>query len=212
MRVLEELLVVRANVELDGQTRLRVEATPYRIELQLADGYAQAARAEITQAEDAAAVRNHDDLRTWEWPVVTDLAEVVAVGDGEVHALRRAEEASILLARLSNCRRVHDRKQLLHVLLQRAEEERGVMAEQRRQVDVALQIGVLRANLVDHAVDLLLEVFDRRRHEAAQAKVCTRVRLERGVPIVQRVVEERPSPGVAAVGPAPAAAGRLQGA
>ena len=59
-RVVEQLLVLGADVERDRQARLRVDAGAGRVERQLADRDAHAIRAEVAQAEDALAVGDHD--------------------------------------------------------------------------------------------------------------------------------------------------------
>ena len=73
-RVVEQSLVVRADIENDRQAVLRRHAGASRVERELADRDAHAAGAEIAQAEDALAVGHHDEAHVLFRPVAEDLA------------------------------------------------------------------------------------------------------------------------------------------
>src|SRR5207253_3238219 len=90
-RVIEELLIIRADVQYDGQAVLRRHAGAGRIECQLADRYTHSSGAEIAEAEDALAVGNHDEAHVLFRPVAEDLPEPPTGADRQIHAARLTE-------------------------------------------------------------------------------------------------------------------------
>src|SRR6478672_13483142 len=68
-RIIEQDLVVGANVEDDGQTVLRRHAGAGGVERELADGDAHAAGAKIAETEDALAVGDDDETHVLFRPV-----------------------------------------------------------------------------------------------------------------------------------------------
>ncbi len=93
-RVIEELLIIRADVENDGQAVLRRHAGASRIERELADRYAHSPGTEVAEAEDALAVGHYDEAHVLFRPVAEDLAYPSASADRQIHAARLTEQAS----------------------------------------------------------------------------------------------------------------------
>ena len=61
-RIVPQLRIVRAHVEYHRQGSLWMDASAGHIKRQLADGDAHAVAAQVPQAEDTAAVRDHHDV------------------------------------------------------------------------------------------------------------------------------------------------------
>ena len=165
-RIVEQLLVVRAEVDVHRQQVLRRHGGAGRVELQLADGDAHAVGAQVAQAEDALAGRGADDAHVLDRPVPQHVLDPALVLERHVQAARPAEDVAELQARLADRRGVDDRQEPRRVGHQHLVEERLVGVEQLDQVDVALQVGGLLAELLQDALDLGLVAVDRRRAEA----------------------------------------------
>src|SRR5262249_36407905 len=89
--VLEQDLVVRADVENHRQTVLRRHTGTRGVERELADRNAHAACAEIAKTENALAVRHDDEPHFLFRPVDEELANSAAGADRQEHAARLAE-------------------------------------------------------------------------------------------------------------------------
>lgn len=148
-------------------------------------------RAEVAEAEDAAAVRDDDDLDVVAGPVVHHGAHEPAVLGGEVHAARAPEVAAEALAHLAHRRRVDDGRELVHVVDQQPVEERLVAVAQVVQELCAVQRVRQLAHRVQDLGHLLRQRQRARRHEPADAQhVALRQREARAL-VRQRVVHLR---------------------
>mmetsp|Transcript_43202 Transcript_43202/g.111983 ORF Transcript_43202/g.111983 Transcript_43202/m.111983 type:complete len:432 (-) Transcript_43202:694-1989(-) len=83
--VLAQRLVVGAHVDADGQDAVWLEARGGHVHVQLADGDGHAAGAQVTEAEDPAAVGHHDGVHLLVRPVVDHGGHLAAVLGGEEH-------------------------------------------------------------------------------------------------------------------------------
>jgi hypothetical protein len=85
-------------------------------------------------------------------------------------ATRASPDLTPTLARLTNGWRVHNRKELLHVLCEQPVEERLIPILQRGKTDVALKWILLPANLLQLDGDLLFKRKDGCREESVEPK------------------------------------------
>src|SRR5262249_19264735 len=81
-RVIEQDLIIRADVENDRQTILRRHAGAGGIERELADRDAHPASAEVAEAEDALAVGDDDEAHVLFRPIGEQLLQPTARADG----------------------------------------------------------------------------------------------------------------------------------
>jgi hypothetical protein len=139
-RVVEQDLIVRADIEDDGQTVLRRHAGTSGIERELADWDAHPAGAEIAEAENALAIGDDDEAHVLFRPVGEQLLQPTARGDRQIHAARLAKDVGELLARLPDRRRIHERHVRSRVRHQDGVVERLVARLQIRENEVFLQI------------------------------------------------------------------------
>src|SRR6185369_412955 len=107
--VVEQSLVVRADVDNDRQAVLRWHAGTGRAKSEFPDRDAHAASAEIPQPEDALAVGDHDEAHVIFGPIGQKLLNAAAGADRQIDAARLAEDMAEFLARLANRRRIHNR-------------------------------------------------------------------------------------------------------
>mmetsp|Transcript_25597 Transcript_25597/g.80132 ORF Transcript_25597/g.80132 Transcript_25597/m.80132 type:complete len:512 (+) Transcript_25597:550-2085(+) len=177
-RVGEELLVVRANVDVHRQAGARVDAGAGRIERQLADGDAHAIHAEVAEPEDTLAVGEDDGGNVLLRPVVQHLADVTLVPQTQVEAPRRlGDDLAPLLACLAHRRRVHERHELGHVAHEQRVVEVRMAALDAREHQVLVNVRGLRPDALNRDAGLHLQVKDASGHQAFEA---ARVALGRG--------------------------------
>ena len=169
-RIVQVLLVVGARVEVHGQQVLRRHAGAGGVELQLADGDARAVCAKVAQAEDAAAVGDADEPNVFLRPVLQNLLHLAAARDRKIHAARLAVDVAELQAGLADGRVVHDRQKARRVRHDGPVEERFVVIEQIDEIDVAIEVGVLVAELHHHATQLQVLGLRDVGHEADEAE------------------------------------------
>jgi hypothetical protein len=108
-RVVEQGLVVRADIENDRQAVLRRDACTSRAQSELPNRDAHAPGSEIAQAEDAFAVGHHDKAHVLVGPVLENVADPAACGDRQIDAPRLAEDMGEFLAGFTDRRRVDQR-------------------------------------------------------------------------------------------------------
>ena len=178
LRVAQQLLVVRADVE-DDRERLRGRhAADERVERELADRDPEAADALVADAEDALAVRHDDDVHVRVRAVAEELGDRVAHVEGDEEAARAPVDVAELLARLGDDGRVDDRHHLLDVREEEAVEEDLVRVLQGAELDVPaerrrlLEIGLVGAD------ELVVDRLDLVREEAVEPELRALLRRE----------------------------------
>ncbi len=169
-RVVEQALVVGAEIEHHRQQALRRHGGARRVELQLADRDAHAVGAEIAEAQDALAAGHADEANVLLGPVAQDLLHASLVVDGDVHAARAPEDVVELQAGLADGRVIDDRQEAGRIRHQGAVEQRLVLVEQPDQVDVAIEIGGLVSELLKDAPQLHVLVLDDIRQQTSQTQ------------------------------------------
>jgi len=139
-RIFEKGRVVRADVDIDRQTRRRVDARGGGVQRQLADRNPHASDAEVAQPEDGLVVRNYHHLAILDRRGAKNLLHSPEVPHGDVDPPRLAIDVTVALARLADRRGVDDRHHLLDVVEEQAVEQRLVAVLQRAQVGVAVDV------------------------------------------------------------------------
>ena len=200
-RVVQQVLVVGADVEVDGQAAGGMDAGASRVEGQLADRDPHAADAEIAQAQDRLVVGHHDHPAVLNRGALQYLPHPPAVGRAQIDPARPPVDVAVELAGSPHGRRVDDRRHLLDVPQQQPVEEGLVAVLQRGQEQVALH--VLRHVQVV-AVDARLLLGRRghtRRQQAVQTEGVALLLGEARALVQDRVVLQfdpaRPDQGVA---------------
>ena len=105
-RVLAQGRVAGAHVQQDRQGAIGIDAGAQHVERQLADGDAHAVGAQVPEAQDAAAVRDHDDVDLVLRPVVHHVLEIGHLRGAEIHAPGAAVDVTEVAAGLAHGRRV----------------------------------------------------------------------------------------------------------
>ncbi len=139
-RVIEELLIIRADVQNYRQAVLRRHAGAGRIERELAERYAHSPGAKVTQPEDTLSVGHHDEAHVLFRPIAEDLPDPAASADRQIHASRLAEDMGELLTGLADRRRVDQRHIGRRVRHQDCIEQRLVPGLQIREHEIFLQV------------------------------------------------------------------------
>ncbi len=169
-RIGQQGFVVGADINRDRQALRRMNAGAGGVKRQFADGNAHAGRAEIAEAENAFAVGDDDHLHVARRPVLQNVFHLAAIIAGNIKTARPAENVAEFLARLADRGRVNDRHHLLQIVHHHAVKQRLVPVLQADDLDVALDVAGLAAEIVHHAPRLLVHGLDVRRQQPAQAE------------------------------------------
>ena len=194
-RIVQQFLVVGADVEHDRQRQVRRDAGTGGVQTEFANRNAHAADALIAEAEDPFAV-GHDDHGWRNRMVRQDPLDPILLLVGDIESARPPEDVRELLARFADHRRVDDRQHLLDVVVQQAEEQRLVAVLERGEVDVFLDRRRLRLEILIHAIELLLDRRHRGRDQAVEMERFTLAGAERRPLVDQRVGEHGRAPRV----------------
>ena len=100
--VVEQFLVIRSNIEDNRHDTMRRNATGGTVKRQFADGNAHTLSTKIAKAQNAATIRNYNDVNVRQGPVVDHRSHVSTILLGEVHTTRPAIPTAEFLACLSN--------------------------------------------------------------------------------------------------------------
>src|SRR5690349_10877455 len=101
-----------------------MDARAERVERQLADRNAHAAKAEVAQAKNALAIGHDDDANVAVAGVAQNHLDIVPLRVGNVEATRPAIDMAVVLAGLANLWRIDDRAHLAYMFLEKTVEER----------------------------------------------------------------------------------------
>ena len=138
--------------------------------MQLTDRDAHAICAKIAQTQYPTAVRDADEPDVLSRPVFQDVLYLAAAGDRKIHATRLAVDVAKLETCLTDCRIVHDRQKARRIRHDGPVKERFVVIEQIDEVDVAIEVSVLLAELQHHAAQLQILGLGDVRHQANEAE------------------------------------------
>jgi hypothetical protein len=178
-RIVEEVLVLRADVQRDREAGIRVYTGAGGIERQLANRDAHAVGAEIAKAENALAVGHHDDANRSVRPVAQHVGDAPAIAGTDEQAVRAPPDVPEHLARAPDRRRVDDRHHFVDVIDDHAVEQPLVSILQRDQIDVLLEVRGLGAKVLEDLLDLLGLRQNARRQQSVQLECVALVVGER---------------------------------
>ena len=168
--VVKAFSIVRADVQHDRQGGGRMDAAAGGVERELADRYAHAAGALVSQPENALAVGDDDHFDLRRGGILQDLLDVVALRIGDEEPTRTAVDVAELLAGQADGRRVDDGHHLGKMVEQEPVKQRLVAVLKLAQVDVPLEVG--RFDLVSRQGPghLLVQGLLGRRYQTQEAK------------------------------------------
>jgi hypothetical protein len=146
-RVLQQGLVVRADVEHDRQTVLRRHAGQCSTKREFADRDAHPAGAEIAKPKDALTVRDNNEPDVRFGPIEQQLLQPTPRGDRQIDAARLTKDMAEFLARLAHRRRIHDRHVGRWIRHQHGVEQRLVPCLKVGQHQIFQQVVVEISNL-----------------------------------------------------------------
>jgi hypothetical protein len=156
-RIVEEALVVGADIERDRQRQRRVDPARRCVQRELADRDRHAAGALVAQPQDPLVVGHDDQANVLVRAVAEDVRNPVAVGRRDPRAARPAEDVAELLAGAADGGRIDDRQKLLEVLSEEPVEEGRVAILERGQADVLLERIDLDPQVLQLQRDLFLD-------------------------------------------------------
>jgi hypothetical protein len=114
-RVLAQGSVAGAQIQHHRQRAVGVDPRPQHVERQLADGDAHAVGTQVPEAQDAAAVRDDDNVDLLLRPVADHLLEVGQLRGAEIHAPGTAVDVTEVAAGLAHGRGIDDRGELADI-------------------------------------------------------------------------------------------------
>lgn len=120
---------------------------------------ANAIDAQIAQAQDARPICHDADLGIWIWPVLEDRLYRLALLDGDVERLGAGVESRILKTHVTNGGSVHQRHELLRIVDEQAVKEVGVLVLERRQIEIAVNVGLASPDHLERTLALLARVL-----------------------------------------------------
>ena len=205
-RIVEQGLVVGADVESDRQRIGRADTATGGIQRQLADRNAHAADTLVAKAEDALAIGGHDHLDVVLGGAAQDVVHVLAIRVADEQPAMVAIDIGKLFARLAHGGGIDDRQHLLEVLLEQAEEQRLVVVLNGTQVDMPVEVVLAQPILTVGALGLLFDGLDVLRQQADQVESDALVEGEGAALVEQRHLEQ----GGAGIGKVQRALGGLR--
>src|ERR1017187_1122620 len=148
--IVQVLLIVSASIDVHGEQVLRRHSGAGGVQLQLSDGDARAICPKISEAEDAAGVRDANEPNVFLWPISQDLLYFAAACDREIHAALPTINVAKLEAGFPDGRVVNDRQKASWIRHYSPIEKGFVVVEQVDQVNVAIEVRGLVAELHHH--------------------------------------------------------------
>ena len=124
--------------------------------------------AEVPQAENAGPVCHHADLGVGVRPVTQNRPHALPLLNRDVQGLGPGVEHRVLQAHVANGGRVDQGHQLLGIVDEQAVEEVDVLALERRQVQILVDVGLAGADHLEGALALRPRVFHDVRDQARQ--------------------------------------------
>ena len=174
-----------------------MDAANQRVEGELPDRDAEAARALIADAQNALAVGHDDDVDVLIRTVSQECVDGVAERIGNEQSARPPVDVAELLTRQRDHGRVDHRRHFRNVVEKKPVKEDLVGVLQGAQVDVPLQVVVFSLVSLISAHDLLVQRLDLRRQKPVQAKLGALRVAERRTFVQQRAIEEiHPARGI----------------
>jgi len=179
----------------DGQRERGTDAGSGRVQRQLPDRDAHPPGPLVTETEDALVVGGHDQADVGPACVAEQLGNAVDVVGGDPQSLGAPQQMAVGPARVAHRGRVDDRRQLLEMVDEHAVIERLVAIVERGQADVALQVVLLAAEVLEFQGYLLADGQRPPGEQPAQAVIGSLLLAEGGVLVELRVGQQLLAPG-----------------
>ena len=187
--IVEQLLVVGAHIQVDGDDARGIYASGCRVDGELADGNVGAVHSPVPDAEDLFGVGDDQQVH-----VVRSEAEALERGShvldpvhGQVDSAGAAVVGGPLLDGFANGRVVDDGKQLGDVVDDDLVVEDLVAVVELFQVDVLVEVVLQAPQLLVHAGGLLVQSLHRGGKPSHDAEAGAFRGGERGSPVRQRI-------------------------
>jgi hypothetical protein len=161
-RAVEQLLVVGADVEVDGDDPVGVDASPRRVDGELAERDVGAVDTPVADSQDLLCVGHHDqiDIVGTQTERLERRLDILGPVDRQIHRPRVAVVGGPLLDRVAHGGVIDDRQQLVEMVTQQLEIQDLVAVVDLVEIDVLLQIGGLLLQLRIRTSSLLIEGLD----------------------------------------------------
>ena len=190
--VLQQLPVVGADVQADGQGCGGIDACTGRVQRKLAHRDRHTAGALIADAENGLVVGNHRQAHVAALGRgLQHLADAAAIGGRDPQAPPTLKHLTELLGRQAHRGRIDDGHELRQVVLQQPVVEMLVAVLQGRQLPVAIQRVVHHGEPVVYPFCLLVLGIAGRRQQTGEAEQTALLRGERAAFVQQRVAHHR---------------------
>jgi hypothetical protein len=148
--IVQVLFVIGTGIEIHGQQVLRRYSSAGRVQLQLSDGDPHPIRSQIAESEDPASIRDADEANIFLRLVLQDFLDLATPCHREKHTARLTIDVPELQTCLTDGRVIHDWEKASRVGHDSPIKERFVVVEQIDQVDVAIEVRGLVAELHHH--------------------------------------------------------------
>ncbi len=189
-RVIQQLLIVGADVQHDWQGIRRTDTATGGVQRELTNGNAHAADALVAQAENALAVGNDDHFDILLGGVLQHIFDVAAVRIGDKHATGTTIDFGEVFTGRADGWGVNNRHHLFKMVVQQAVEEGFVGVLDIAQINVFVVIVFEVLELLPGTLGLLFNGFDRFRQQAAQVKFISLFYRESASLIQQREFQQ----------------------
>mmetsp|Transcript_248 Transcript_248/g.467 ORF Transcript_248/g.467 Transcript_248/m.467 type:complete len:217 (-) Transcript_248:276-926(-) len=188
---LQQLSVIRSDVDADGKAPLGVEASARCEHGKLAYADSHSMNTQVAKTQNSLPVRDHHEVHASFWPVSQNSSDVSLVGKGDPDPLLQASKHdAVLLARHSDSRHVNDRSELVYVIHQNPVEKSLIALLQRRQVSVPLEVALHASDIYHAPLDLQFLREDSRRKQALQVQPLPLLLREGQTLVVPRVSDQ----------------------
>ena len=168
--IAKTVLIICADIQNDRQSTRRMNSADQRVERKFSNGDAESTNALITDAENAFAIGDHDDVDLWIWMVAQQRGNGMAKRIGNEKAARPAIDVAEFLAAECNDGCIDDGQHFFNVAEEQAVEEHLVCVLKLAEINVALEIvGLEREGLIG-SDGLIIERFDHGRKKAVEAE------------------------------------------
>ena len=188
--IVQQALIVGADVEHHRQAELGVNAGAGRVERKLADRNAHAVGAKIAEAQDALAVGHHNQLGGVR-PVSQNRRDTSAIVGADEQAARPLEDVAEPLAGEPDRRGINERLNLVDIVGNDTEEQRLVAVMQRVEGDIFLKVVGLLAQISQHALGLRLNRKHMGRQKSAQTERIALLVGEARAFVEKRIAQQR---------------------
>jgi len=168
--IAKAFLIICADVQNDGQSPRGMNSADQRVERKFSDGDAESTNALITDAEDALAIGDDDDVNFRIWVVPQERGNRMAKGIGNEKAARTAIDVAEFLAAKRDDGRIDDGQHFFNVTEEQTVEEHLIGVLKLAEIDMALKIVRLEREGLIGADGLIIERFDDGRKKAVEAK------------------------------------------